>query len=227
LDKLTGRNLKKKVLELLKSKDFDPSLSLTNQLSGLPVVNALLSLLMYNDELVRWRAITGIGAICSKLAEHDIESARIIMRRLMWSLNDESGGIGWGAPESMSEIMARSNRLASEYHLILVSYLDEKGNFLEFDALQKGLIWGVARLSMVSPDLMRPAVPHLQKYLSSSDPAIRGLSAFALGLLGGKDKKKFLQILVHDHEEFQTFFDDKLINFRVSDLANKAISLLN
>lgn len=25
-----------------------------------------------------------------------MDSARIVMRRLMWSLNDESGGIGWG-----------------------------------------------------------------------------------------------------------------------------------
>lgn len=227
LDKLTGRNLKKKVLELLRSKDFNSSLNLLDQLPGLPVVNALLSLLMDHDELVRWRAITGIGAVVSKMAELDIESARIIMRRLMWSLNDESGGIGWGAPESMSEIMARSDRLASEYHLILISYLDEEGNFLEFEALQKGLVWGVARLSMVRPDLMRPALPHLQKYLSSGDPAIRGLSAFAFGLLGARNKKDFLQGLVDDHQEFKTFFDDKLTAFRVSDLVNKAISLLN
>jgi len=33
----------------------------------------------------------------------------------MWSLNDESGGIGWGAPEAMGAIMARHTGLADEY----------------------------------------------------------------------------------------------------------------
>ncbi|MEA3417440.1 MAG: hypothetical protein U9R02_15080 [Thermodesulfobacteriota bacterium] len=53
-----------------------------------------------------------MGVVVSNLADHDMESARVIMRRLIWNLNDESGGIGWGSPEAMGEIMARNNRLA-------------------------------------------------------------------------------------------------------------------
>ena len=93
---------------------------------------------MDNDELVKWRAVTAIGSIVTLLAKKDIEAARVIMRRLMWSLNDESGGIGWGAPEAMSEIMAQSNKIAEEYNSILISYLNEQGNFLEYEPLQKG-----------------------------------------------------------------------------------------
>jgi len=44
--------------------------------------------------------------VISNLTEKEMESARVIMRRLMWSLNDESGDIGWGAPEAMAEIIA-------------------------------------------------------------------------------------------------------------------------
>jgi len=58
-----------------------------------------------------------------------MESARVIMRRLMWSLNDESGGIGWGAPEAMGEIMARHEQLTKEYSAILGSYIREDGKF--------------------------------------------------------------------------------------------------
>ena len=55
-----------------------------------------------------------MGAVVAHLAEKDMESARVVMRRLMCSLNDESGGIGWGAPEAMGEIIASHEGLASE-----------------------------------------------------------------------------------------------------------------
>jgi len=53
-----------------------------------------------------------MGRVVSSLAEKDMESARVVMRRLMWNLNEESGGIGWGCPEAMGETMARSAPLA-------------------------------------------------------------------------------------------------------------------
>ena len=61
-----------------------------------------------------------MGALVFSLAEQDMESARVVMRRLMWNLNDESGGIGWGSPEAMGEIMARHSGLAEEYSKISV-----------------------------------------------------------------------------------------------------------
>ena len=63
-----------------------------------------------------------MGQVVSNLADTDMESARVIMRRLIWNLNDESGGIGWGSPEAMGDIMACHERLAGEYHRLLVSY---------------------------------------------------------------------------------------------------------
>ncbi|MHB8202844.1 MAG: DVU0298 family protein [Desulfomonilaceae bacterium] len=227
VEALTGRDLKKKVLELLRDPNFSSSLEKLRQLSCRTVINPLLSLLLDHDELVKWRAVTAIGAIVSLMVEKDTEAARVIMRRLMWSLNDESGGIGWGAPEAMSEIMAQSNTIAEEYSSILISYLDEQGNFLEYEPLQKGLIWGVARLATVRPDLMKPASMHLHKYLSSNDASIRGLSALSIGLLKATQESGFLRELLHDHAEFQTFSNDELRKSKVSDFAVKALSLLN
>ena len=81
--------------------------------------------------MIRWRAVSAMGHVVSRQAENDMPAARIIMRRLMWNLNDESGGIGWGSPEAMGDIMARSAPLTREYHRILISYVDPSGNFLE------------------------------------------------------------------------------------------------
>ena len=38
-----------------------------------------------------------MGLLAADLAGQDMEEARELMRRLMWSLNDESGSSGWGA----------------------------------------------------------------------------------------------------------------------------------
>lgn len=226
-DTLRGRDLKKKVLELLEDPNFSSSLEKLRQLPCRTVINPLLSLLLDHDELIKWRAVTAIGSVVSLMAKTDIEAARNIMRRLMWSLNDESGGIGWGAPEAMSEIMAQSNAVAEEYNSILISYLDEKGNFLEYEPLQKGLIWGVSRLAMTRPDLIKQASIHLHKYLSSNDALIRGLSALSIGLLKATHEKDYLRELLRDHAEFQTFLNNELRKSKVSDFAVQAISLLN
>jgi len=95
------------------------------------VINPLFSFLYNNDEQVRWRTVTAFGAVVAKLADEDMEAARIIMRRLMWNLNDESGGIGWGSPEAMGETLARHEGLAKEYARILLSYARQDGNYLE------------------------------------------------------------------------------------------------
>jgi len=78
----------------------------------------------------------------------------------MLSLTEESGGIGWGAPEAMGEIMARSEKLAEEYHKILISYTLGGGNELDFEDLQKDVIAGLKRLSQVHPELVKE-VEHL------------------------------------------------------------------
>jgi hypothetical protein len=117
-------------------------------------VSPLISLIQSPDETLRGRAVRALGRVVAALARENLESARVVMRRLMWSLNDESGGIGWGAPEAMGEIMAQSEPLAREYARILLSYVDENGNYLEYEPLRRGALEGIRRLSEVRPHLV-------------------------------------------------------------------------
>jgi hypothetical protein len=167
-----GRALKQKVLALLEADDFEKSLEELQGLPGRRVVNPLFSFLLSNDEKVRWRAVTAMGAVMEIMARRDMEGARVVMRRLMWSLNDESGGIGWGAPEVMGEAMARHGSLANEYASILVSYSYEKGNFLEYEVLQRGVLWGLVRLARVRPHLVPLTDARLDRFLKSHDPVV-------------------------------------------------------
>jgi hypothetical protein len=156
-------NFKEKIRKLLEEDEFDENLHKLHAFPPLKVVNALLSLLVTTDEELKNRVIKSFGEVVARLAENDIESARIVMRRLMLSLNDESGGIGWNSPEAMGEIMARSDKLADEYHKILISYATGGGNELDFEGLQKSVIEGLKRLSQVHPNLTKEVERLLNK----------------------------------------------------------------
>jgi HEAT repeat protein len=203
---LSGRAIKRRIYELLQSPDRASALN--------------------EIEDVRWAAVKAMGTVVAKLADEDMESARVVMRRLMWNLNDESGGIGWGSPEAMGEILACHHGLAKEYAHILSSYTREDGNYLEHEVLQQGLIWGIGRLAQVSPHIMQDAVQHLFPYLDSADATVRGLAAWVMGLLAVDDAVSKLRGLRSDERQIQIYTDRGLVNRRVMDLAQEALSRL-
>lgn len=148
------------------------------------VINALISFYCHANALVRWRAIEATGRVVAAHAENDPESARVIMRRLLWMLNDESGGIGWGVPEAMGEVLAESDRLCSEYHRIYLSYVQPACNFLEHPILQRGLLWGIGRLARRRGSLVRPFLPDIEPFLISEDPYHRAFAATVAAFAG-------------------------------------------
>jgi HEAT repeat protein len=162
------------------------------------------------------------------LADHDMEAARVVMRRLMWSLNDESGGIGWGVPEAMGEILSCHDGLAEEYAHILIAYMREDGSYLELPQLQRGLMWGVARLARVKPGLLRArkAIIYLLPYLESSDPQVRGLAAWGLGLLHAQEALSLLKKIVCDTAPVTYYHDNSFATDTVGGLAEKALAII-
>jgi len=226
-EKITGRKLKGKVLELLLGDD---PIERVRQLSLLPareVMNPLFSFLYNENELVRWRSVTVMGQIMRNLAARDMESAREFMRRLMWSLNEESGGIGWGAPEAMGEIMACEEKLATEYAPIFISYMDPRGNFIAYEMLQRGLVWGLIRLAESRPEQAIGAAAHIGRYLESGDATVRGLAAWAAGLLQSRETRPGLEALLTDESELRVYYNEEFTVYRVRELAEKGLALLN
>ena len=156
------------------------------------VINALISVLCHTEERVKWHGVFLLAELIDELCKSDMESGRTIMRRFLWMLNDESGGIGWGIPEAMSETMARNSQLASEYLHMMVSYalddgpeLFQDGNFLELPLLQQGVLWGLCRLAKKYPaELKNKGVSaSLPVYLRSPDSQVRGMACRLCGLL--------------------------------------------
>jgi len=223
--KAGGMGMRSTLRAVLASPDFEEVL-LKLDFSPRKLIGPLLSYLCETDEIVRWRAIRAIGMVVSLMAGESAESARNVMRRLMWSLNDESGGIGWGAPEAMGEIMASDEKLALEYHCILLSYVDECGNLLEHDQLERGVLWGIGRLAGVRPELVRGSVAVIVKQLDSHDAVKKGLALWVLSILGydcdpGRER---IESLREDETEIRIFQEGEFGSFRVGDLADKVLA---
>ncbi len=220
----SSRQLKKKIQKLLLQKIFESGLAEIGRMPARKAINPLFSFLSSLDEFLKWRTVTAMGEVVARLAELDMESSRVIMRRYMWNLNDESGGIGWGCPEAMGEIMARNENLAQEFWCILISYIRPDGNFLEHEALQRGVLWGVGRLAHARPLLLEDSADYLHPYMQSADPYLRGLAAWAAGALRNKNAAAMLNQLKDDGAELNVYLDGHIIRHSVGELATKALT---
>lgn len=222
--KIGGRALKRQVRRLLGSPDLDSALAQICRMPPRQVVNPLFSFFCSLDQTLKWRSVSAMGAVVANLAAGEAEFARVVMRRLMWSLNDESGGIGWGAPEAMAEIMACSPMLADEFGAILLSYIQPQGNnYLEHALLQRGLLWGLGRLAHVRPSRVRPAAPGLVPFLHSPDPFHRGLSAWTAGALAWEGCHDLLKALCGDAAPLEIYCRGELQPTSVGRLALAAL----
>ncbi|MDH3348138.1 MAG: HEAT repeat domain-containing protein [Desulfobulbaceae bacterium] len=230
-----SRALKNHIFELLISQDLEAVLGEIAQYHATELANILFSAICRNEELLRWRAISAMGVTLARVAVDDMEKGRIFMRRLLWSLNDESGGIGWGAPEVLAEAMVHHRGLAEEYIHMLISYmrkdgdeLHQDGNYLEHELLQRGLLWGICRLASQRGAMLidRGVQGDLLPYLCASDNEVRGIAALGCGLLRVSGAKAQLEKLIGDDEPIRFYVDGVVSVFTVENFAVQALAMV-
>lgn len=229
---MSRRKIKREVFALL---DSSTPAELETELLGfprIPLINSLFLALCDPKERIRWGAVTSFGIVISVMALEDIESARIIMRRFLWTLNDESGGIGWGAPESMAESMTKSDTLRHEYVHMLISYMREDGdelfqdgNFLELPLMQRGVLWGVGTLCMHFPDEMakRGVVEDLRCYLTSDDKEVCKLALWSLSHLGAEVSRDLAVKRVSQDDTLRIYLGGECKEISLGDIFNKLL----
>ncbi|UCD17733.1 MAG: hypothetical protein JSV44_02190, partial [Candidatus Zixiibacteriota bacterium] len=125
----------------------------------------LLSLTYGDDELRRWRAIEAIGKVAGWLTIRGIEKVRDFIRRLLWLMNDESGGLGWFCPEIIGEILVNVPALAREYAGLLPAYFHQ-------EPFEKGTHQAVYRVAQVCPLPFVKSIPKLADSLNNPDPVV-------------------------------------------------------
>ncbi len=224
---MTERQIKRTLAKMIRNEDVDQIWKTMDGWSAKFTISPLLSLIYQVDQQVKYRAVVLLGRVMNKLASEDMEAARVVMRRILWSLNEESGGIGWGMPEALGEIMAMNRPLAEEYGHILVSYMREEC-YLELPALQRGLMWGLGRLAESYPEkiLAFQGDGHMQMYLESEDMEVVGLASRNFGILKTPEAAYWIGKLYDEEKEVRIFKDGVFIDTTVGKLARQAVAMI-
>lgn len=175
-------------------------------------IKNLLRLLYSTDAILRWRAIEAVGVVVDKLADKDHEAARNIIRSLFWSINDESGGIGWSAPECIGEIIYRRPVDFKEFASIIISFTDE-------EMLLPGVLWAAGRIAQADPELVREFVPELVRYIDNPNPVVRGYTLRLLYIIGEKVPLDYNSCLLEDFNMVPVYENGFLKEISVAELA--------
>lgn len=172
------RNLKDAIRLALESNELDVAVSLAkSDRKALPV---LVRLAFDKDTLAGRRAIKAMGLISRDLVRTDPEFLRETCRKLLWSLSDESGGIGWSAPELLGEIAAAEPNWFADIIPLIASVYD-----VEEDVFRPGVLYALGRIAEKAPELVLPHAELALKGLSERDPLARIFALDALKQLAG------------------------------------------
>jgi len=185
-------------------------------------VLSFLTALTYDREtLIGWRAVEAVGLAAGRIASDDPRFVRNHLRRLLWLLNDESGGIGWRAPEAIGEIIRSQPERFVEFVPILISLLDME----EEDAVRfrPGLLWAIGRLGPVMPDAVESAIPWIVSCLDDSNPQTRGMASWCLGQLGAAGHLAHIDLLLDDDQPVDFYVDGQIVRTSVAQLAREAL----
>lgn len=141
------------------------------------IFRILLSLLYDADDHVHWLAVDAIGRAGGAMAEDCPEKTRDLIRRLLWILNEESGGTPWGATGAIGAIVAARPDLFAGYLSMINPGHDDAAAYPEF-------IWALAAVGRTRPDLSGEYLDFLIEALGHTQAVVRGYAAWCLGLLG-------------------------------------------
>ncbi len=134
------RKIKEEIRNYLNAQEFSTD-SLPASLANVEKeqwVSPLFACLLEIEPLLS-RASSMLGFAVANIYEENKEKARIIIRRMIWQMNEESGNIGWGIPLAFVYSLKYSKGLTVEYHKILISYIrdrDGDSNYCDFAPLR-------------------------------------------------------------------------------------------
>lgn len=182
------------------------------------VLTKIIPFSFERDELIRWRAIEAMGKVAAVVFEKNPEEARNTVRKLLWSMNDESGSVGWHAPEVVGEILCKVPPLLDEYGIILASHLGKS-------PFERGTVWAVMKMARVNGEMFYEFAGTLEEYVNSLDPYIRAYAAKALSLIHPSKETALWKKVANNKEKihYYDFLSGKIVRASVKEFLNNKI----
>ncbi|MBI3592653.1 MAG: HEAT repeat domain-containing protein [Nitrospirae bacterium] len=214
--------IKDRVRELLESKSYGDIVSLALQDKG--VIRWLISSAYDKEDVISWRAIEALGLIARGFsAQNRLDVIRDTIRRLLWSMGEESGGIGWSAAEMLGEIITNNPDAFNDIIPIVWSFRDE-------EMFRPGIVWAMGRIATVRPDLILFISGDLRSLIADRNPAVRGYAAWVIGIIGDSKAIEELKELLNDGSRIAFYrngeLDAKTVGEIVKEVLNKVINKL-
>jgi HEAT repeat protein len=181
-------------------------------------IRILLGLLYEADDYMHWLAIDALGRAGGGVAASDPDRTRELIRRLLWTLNEESGGSPWGATGAIGAIVAARPDLFAGYLSMICPFHDDASIYAEF-------IWSLAAVGRTRPDLAQEYVPFLSAALGHGNAAVRGYAAWCLGALRVREAESALAACLGDAAAAAVYEGDGVYRRRtVGDIAADSLA---
>ncbi|HEX9136434.1 MAG TPA: hypothetical protein VF905_05765, partial [Nitrospirota bacterium] len=165
-DMLIQQDMKQAVLSALEANDLDAIE--TFALRGRTVLSVLVRLAYDKETLVGRRAIIATGRVASVFIRNNGEFLRETVRKLLWSLTDESGGIGWSAPELLGEIVIADPEKFADVVPIIAGVFS-----IEEEVFRPGILYAFKKIAESHPEMISPYQDIILRGLSESTPEAR------------------------------------------------------
>ncbi len=220
ISSMSSQSRKAEVKKLLERRDFDAVEKWAGEVRN--PFRILLSLTYEVEGLLRWRTIEATGKVAKARAAINIEKVRDFVRRLLWLMNDESGGLAWFAPEMIGEILVNVPVLIESTADILPSFIKE-------EPFERGTHLAIYRIASVDARPFLKSAPEISESLFNSDPTIRCYAALILAAIGAKQYRESMKKLLDDRTKviLYDFDGGNLWETTVSDIARKAIEQID
>lgn len=211
-------SLKNRIRGLLENGSYDDIVEIAKKDKG--VLRWLVSLSYDKEDVISWRAMEAVGLIAKAFSGDKVGVIRETTRRMIWSMSDESGGIGWSAAEILGEIIRNNPDEYSDLVPIVWSFREE-------EMFRSGSVWAMGRIAAVRPDLVNFIIKDLQEIMDDKNPFVRGYAAWVAGILGGRDFAAGISKLMADDSQIIFYFDGSLLKKTVGEIAKEAIDKLS
>jgi len=210
-------NIKEKIREALEANRLGDIVDIGLRDKG--AFRRLISMAYDKEDAKSWRAMEALGLLAGAASKDRMEVVRDTVRRLLWSMGEESGGIGWSAAEMLGEIIMNSPDGFTDIVPILWSFKDE-------DMFRSGIVWAMGRIGLARRDLVLFVSGPVMNMLTDTDPQVRGCAAWTLGIIGDKTASADLKALAGDACEINFYTGGVLLKKKVGEIAAESLNKL-
>jgi hypothetical protein len=172
-------------LEALLDAEDRPALLRVAQGAPARTLRYLSGRLYSEDADIKWKAVRALGALAADPVLLNEEKLTELLRRYLWSLNDESGAVPFGVPEAIGEILANRPSLQDVF-LPLICAMTQEDEVCQAGAIERGVLWAIGRVGGPVLRFCPDVLPRIRIVAAAHpDPETRGVAAWALQRLEG------------------------------------------